>query len=469
VNTDLLGEAMVLAPILLVVPVGYYLRNIFQQDDESDEYLESSSSQIRTDTDCSTDEESSEDALADPIPSDKRLILGPMIEEDETPQKNSPKGSIIPENLQNSVTFELPVGFRRLRRGMLKSDSKFWEKVVLRESLKYRKVKKGNWDTNNDLIGQPTTQPQINQSIIGSKRELSFHVPKSGIAPESTAYETATITEYNNNFFVLKRVILNPDIPFGNKIVTHSQIVVIDNGYNRCQMICSSEVEFPTGPPTGLGWQIKKGVKTNTMKTFGIMDRAIRESSAHDEKILFRLEEEEYHNKKKIPLYDLSGKSPTQKEGKKKQLSPKAANKSPRRGKNNDKVCNIGDMDIINRGEESKQQEEEKENDTIPKIYPQTMPNIIFSPESDVDDQTNCSLLTFDTNPSVESVKKGRGKWFHSKSERGARGYRRRLKKTITMISESDSDWNDSKQEDGHSSLASSSNKEGVVDLGKKK
>jgi len=101
-------------------------------------------------------------------------------------------------------------------------------------------------------------------------------MPKTGLVSPSMAYETAMLSHYNDEFFVLQRTTTTPDAPFGKSYVAKTQIVVINTGRNSCKMICSVETEFPSGPPLAMGWQIRKGMKDGTSEVFRKMGEAIR-------------------------------------------------------------------------------------------------------------------------------------------------------------------------------------------------
>ena len=45
----------------------------------------------------------------------------------------------LPSNLEHSIEFHIPIGFRRLRRAMLSHDSEFWLTDILQNTFRYKK------------------------------------------------------------------------------------------------------------------------------------------------------------------------------------------------------------------------------------------------------------------------------------------------------------------------------------------
>ena len=63
--------------------------------------------------------------------------LGPSIPDDN--EQTSTKGLSLPPNLEHVVEFQIPIGFRRLRKAMLSENSEFWLMDILQNSLGYKK------------------------------------------------------------------------------------------------------------------------------------------------------------------------------------------------------------------------------------------------------------------------------------------------------------------------------------------
>lgn len=64
-------------------------------------------------------------------------LLGPSVPKDNQSSTRSTISNSLPPNLRDSIAIDLPVGFFRLRRSMLSSDSKFWTGSVLQGALDY--------------------------------------------------------------------------------------------------------------------------------------------------------------------------------------------------------------------------------------------------------------------------------------------------------------------------------------------
>mmetsp|Transcript_7666 Transcript_7666/g.8927 ORF Transcript_7666/g.8927 Transcript_7666/m.8927 type:complete len:460 (-) Transcript_7666:91-1470(-) len=210
--------------------------------------------------------------------------LGRRLKEDENYVFSHPSirnDNDHPPNLQHVVEFDLPVGFYRLRKAMLGSESTFWTDVIMRDSLRYSRITQGQWDQHHHYIGLPTPTPHTNtlteSDFLNTTRKTSFLMPQTAILKPSMAHETATITQYSPNEFTITILTLTPDVPFGSKIVSHTQIAVANTGNLTCHMTCSCEVTFPTGAPSmGFGAQIKKQSKLASVNTFHKIAGAIR-------------------------------------------------------------------------------------------------------------------------------------------------------------------------------------------------
>lgn len=108
----------------------------------------------------------------------------------------------------------------------------------------------------------------MHSDVIGAKKETSYRMPAGRLVGASTAYETATISAYESEFFALSISTATPGVPFGSRFLARTQIVVINTGENTCKLVCSVEAEFPKGPPMGMKGQIQKGMKKGTLETF---------------------------------------------------------------------------------------------------------------------------------------------------------------------------------------------------------
>merc|ERR1712176_929046 len=112
--------------------------------------------------------------------------------------------------------------------------------------------------------------------IIGAQRKTSYRLPKSLFIPSTMGHDVTTVTDYDNHKFTFRTATKTPNVPFGKRIVTHSQITVLNKGKNMSQMICSMEVEFPLGPPMGFANKIRKAAKASTMSFFHTVQKTIR-------------------------------------------------------------------------------------------------------------------------------------------------------------------------------------------------
>lgn len=204
-----------------------------------------------------------------------------------------PRGYQLPVNFQHiCVELELPVGFRRLRWAMLHRDSKFLSKEVLQTKLGYSQVTLEAWDKCNDVIGDHTLsgEEMAKSDIVGAERKCSYLMPKSGMVAANMAYETQTIEEYNEYAFVIKKVTVNPDVPFGNTFECHVQTIFHDMGYNQCKMIASVEANFIGRQPM-VAWKIKNAMYDGVTDFFVakgevICEHALREKAEAEESLL---------------------------------------------------------------------------------------------------------------------------------------------------------------------------------------
>lgn len=208
-------------------------------------------------------------------------LLGPKIVADD--QKHClPTDMKRPKNLENAMVMNLDVGYYRLRKAFLSDkNNDFWEKNVLSDTLKYKNIVSFGWDRHQDAIGLPSLPAIVNSNdIIGCTRKTEYLMPKTAVVKANKAFETTTITEYNDHCFAMEMKTNNPDVPFGKYFVAHTKIVVYNTGENTCKMHCSVETEFPQGPPPlGVGRQIKAAMKAGSFEVFEKIADAIIDCS----------------------------------------------------------------------------------------------------------------------------------------------------------------------------------------------
>ncbi len=109
-------------------------------------------------------------------------------------------------------------------------------------------------------------------------------MPKTTFVRANMAYEAATITAYDDHCFAVEMKTSNPDVPYGKKFIAHTKIVVLNRGENACEMICSVETIFPTGPPKmGIGRQIENAMKIGSMDVFKKIGSSIRNAADDDD------------------------------------------------------------------------------------------------------------------------------------------------------------------------------------------
>merc|ERR1712038_2046124 len=101
-------------------------------------------------------------------------------------------------------------------------------------------------------------------------------MPKTALVRANMAFETATITEYNDHYFAIEMHTSNPDVPFGKTFTAHTKIVVYNTGENTCRMECSVETDFINSPPMGIGWKIKNAMKQGSMEVFDKIGDSLR-------------------------------------------------------------------------------------------------------------------------------------------------------------------------------------------------
>mmetsp|Transcript_833 Transcript_833/g.1322 ORF Transcript_833/g.1322 Transcript_833/m.1322 type:complete len:971 (+) Transcript_833:90-3002(+) len=202
-------------------------------------------------------------------------LLGPAIKADKGPAE-PPQGFSPPENLEFvGLDIELPVGFRRLRWAILSTKSRFMRDAVWSAEAKYSDINKGEWSHHKDEIGLPELPDGVSfENLIGAEQKSDYLMPKSAFVKANTSFETANITYYDDHCFVLKKKAHNPDVPYGSTFLAHTQMVVINTGNETCRMICSTEAEFPNGPPM-VSRQIKSGMRAGTALLFVLIGETI--------------------------------------------------------------------------------------------------------------------------------------------------------------------------------------------------
>jgi len=211
--------------------------------------------------------------------------LGPKLKIDEMEIEQSTIQSHVnhypSDNLQHSVTYDMNIGFQRLRRIMLSTKSDFWIERLTKDELNNTDVSRTEWDHHDSQIGLPSSSTKLEDNqeeqkqFMGAQRKTSYRLPKSLFIPSTMGYDVTTIINYDNHKFTFRTATKTPKVPFGNRIVTHSQIVVLNKGFNKTRMICSMEVEFPLGPPLGFANKIREAAKASTMSFFHSMQKTV--------------------------------------------------------------------------------------------------------------------------------------------------------------------------------------------------
>ena len=191
-------------------------------------------------------------------------LLGPHIKEDKSPASPPPDFKP-PENLEYvCLEIDLPVGIRRLRWALLRSDSEFQRNAIDVVEERYTNIVKGPWSKHDDIIGMPTTDAT---DFVGATRETQALMPASAMVKANTCYSTIEIIEYNNHCFAYKAKTRTPEVPFGSSFYCWTQVVVYNLGQENCRMICSSGAEFPNSRPM-VARQIESGIRTGTTESF---------------------------------------------------------------------------------------------------------------------------------------------------------------------------------------------------------
>jgi len=194
-----------------------------------------------------------------------------------------------PRNLPNVVLrINLRVAFRTLRELLLDSNkSQFRIDDILKHELHYKNISISEWDHHNDAIGRINNHNPLHhhhhhlikydhlqqKQYIGAIRQTNYQMPKTTLVEASMAYETAVITEYNDDCFAIRLTTFTPTVPFGDRFVSITQIVVkktvvAEGGEEEdsdesdiCEMVVSVDVQYPKGKPMSLiSNRIKNGV-----------------------------------------------------------------------------------------------------------------------------------------------------------------------------------------------------------------
>ncbi len=144
-------------------------------------------------------------------------------------------------------------------------------------------VEVGAWEMHNDNVGKPNLPETVSKDdFIGNQRKCQYLMPKSGMVSANMAYETHTIVDYNDFAFVTRKVVTNPDVPFGTSFKCIVQTIFTNLGYNNCRMIASVEAEFVGRPPM-VAWKIKNAMYNGVTDFFvatgeTICEHAFREA-----------------------------------------------------------------------------------------------------------------------------------------------------------------------------------------------
>jgi len=202
-------------------------------------------------------------------------LLGPHVKEDKNPS-TPPPDFAPPANLEYlCLEIDVPVGFRRLRWALLRSDSEFERNAIQAVEERYQNIVIGPWSKHDDLIGMPNPPADLDiKDFIGATRDQEGLMPANAMVKANTAYSTLEITEYSNHCFAFKKRTRTPEVPFGSSFCTWTQVVVYDLGKENSHIICSSGAEFPNSRPM-VARQIESGIRTGTTESFVRMGETI--------------------------------------------------------------------------------------------------------------------------------------------------------------------------------------------------
>jgi hypothetical protein len=110
---------------------------------------------------------------------DKGVILGPLlgpaIKSDKGPAC-PPPNFVPPENLETvGLEIDLPIGFKRLRWGLLNSQCRFVLDALSTAECKNTDITFGDWCHHNDTIGLSVLPDGVKpEDFIGAERELRY-------------------------------------------------------------------------------------------------------------------------------------------------------------------------------------------------------------------------------------------------------------------------------------------------------
>ena len=146
----------IVLPIVLLAPVFAKQTNICSHDENSSAC---GSSLLSHTSDSDSDESDHSDDLSYEAssrtvpsvtvhPSEVCHFLGPPLKEEharikqhreQQEEEEEDDEFIPPENYEHSMEMTLRVGFQRLRKAMLSSESEFWSEAILKGALQYQK------------------------------------------------------------------------------------------------------------------------------------------------------------------------------------------------------------------------------------------------------------------------------------------------------------------------------------------
>lgn len=102
-------------------------------------------------------------------------LLGPAIKSDKLPA-TPPPNFVPPENLETvGLEVDLPVGFKRLRWGLLNSKCRFVPDAVFEAEAKNKEIVFEPWSHHDDTIGLPDLPDGVKpEDFIGAERETRY-------------------------------------------------------------------------------------------------------------------------------------------------------------------------------------------------------------------------------------------------------------------------------------------------------
>lgn len=207
--------------------------------------------------------------------------LGPLIPADKLSARKPNKNYQVPANLEYIVyECDLPVGYRRLRWGMLHDSSSFISQAFYEKEMKYTKIKLGKkWNHSTNMIGHPTSSWKIMSGSNVACKENELLMPKSSLIPANMCHEKLFLLEHNDYCFCLRKMARTPGVPFGKNFVSWTQFLVIDNGNNSCRMICSVEPEFidENKLSSFIKRSIRNGMRAGTYDVFRTFGKTVQQ------------------------------------------------------------------------------------------------------------------------------------------------------------------------------------------------